>query len=157
MPVLMNANMTALKQIEEFLSCPVIAVAGVSRNPKKFGYSAFKELLEKGMNAIPVNPSADEIMGVKAYRDISSLPDEVTGLIILTARDQTASVVKEARLKGIKNIWIQQMSDTREALKELEGTGINVIKGECILMHYKPHGFHKFHRALAKLFGRFPK
>ena len=29
--------------------------------------------------------------------------------------------------------------------------------GECILMHYKPHSFHKFHRSLKKIFGRFPK
>jgi hypothetical protein len=149
--------MNSLRQIEDFLSCSVVAISGVSRNPKKFGYVAFKELREKGMNTIPVNPSADEIMGVKAYHDISSLPDEVTGLIVLTARNNTASIIREAKLKGIKNIWIQQYSETKEALKELEGTDINYITGECILMYYKPHGIHKFHRAMKKLFGRYPK
>jgi predicted CoA-binding protein len=66
-------------------------------------------------------------------------------------------VVKEAREKGIKNIWIQQSSDTPEAIKELEGSDINFVTGECILMHYKPGSFHKFHRAINKLFGMFPK
>ena len=55
------------------------------------------------------------------------------------------------------HIWIQQSSESGEALKELEGTDINYISGQCILMYYKPHGVHKFHLALKKLFGRYPK
>ena len=149
--------MNSLKQIEDFLSCSVVAVAGVSRNPKKFGYIAFKELLRKGMNAIPVNPFADEIMGVKTFRNISSLPDNVTGLVVLTPRNYTESIVREAKLKGIKNIWIQQRSETREAIKELEEKDINYITGECILMYFKPHGIHKFHSAIKKLFRKYPK
>jgi uncharacterized protein len=149
--------MTSLKQIETFLSSAPIAMAGVSRNPKKFGQMAFKELKDKGLDLIPVNPAADEIMGIKAYPSIKDLPSEVKGLIVMTNRNETASVVKDAREKGIKNIWIQQSSDSPEALKELEGSDINFVTGECILMHYKPHSFHKFHRGINKLFGRYPK
>jgi uncharacterized protein len=149
--------MASLKQIETFLSSEPIALVGVSRNPKKFGYAAFKELKEKGMNVIPVNPSAEEIMGVKVFPDVKSLPDEVKAVIVMTAKDQSAGVIREAKTKGIRNIWLQQMSDSKEALAELEDSDVNFIKGECILMFYKPHSFHKFHRALKKLFGRYPK
>jgi predicted CoA-binding protein len=51
--------MTSIKQINEFLDNQPIALVGVSRNSKKFGYSAFKELKEKGMNLIPVNLEAN--------------------------------------------------------------------------------------------------
>jgi predicted CoA-binding protein len=112
--------MATLKQIEDFIAAQPVAMVGVSRNPKKFGQMAFKE-------------------------------------IIMTKKDQTAAVVKEARNKGIKNIWIQQNSDSKEAIKELEGSNINYITGECILMYHKPHGFHKFHRAINKFFGKYPK
>jgi hypothetical protein len=149
--------MTTLKQIEDFISAEPVAMVGVSRNPKKFGYTAFKELKEKGLKIIPVNPFAAEILGVKAYPNVNSLPADVRGIIIMTKKDQTEGVVKEAKAKGIKNIWIQQMADSKEALKELEGSGINYIAGECILMHYKPHSFHKFHKVIYQLFGRFPK
>jgi len=149
--------MNSIKQIEDFLACHVVAVAGVSRNPKKFGYIVFKELRRKGMNAIPVNPSADVIMGVKTFSNISSLPDDVTGLVVLTNRNKTISVVREAIAKGIKNIWIQQKSETQETIKELEETDINYITGECILMYFKPHGIHKFHRAIRKFFGKYPE
>ncbi len=149
--------MPTLKQIDEFIGSQPIALVGVSRNPKKFGYSAFKELKEKGMSIVPVNPEADEIMGEKSYRNVTLLPPEVKGIIVFTRKDKTASVIKEAKEKGIKQIWIQQMADTKEALDELRGTDINFITGECILMHYKPNSIHKFHRAIVKFFGRLPK
>jgi predicted CoA-binding protein len=149
--------MATLKQINEFFENQPVAMVGVSRNPKKFGYSAFRELKEKGMKIIPVNPVADEIMGEKSFPGISALPLEVKSIIILTNKEQTASVVREARQRGIKQIWIQQMSDSREALEELKGTDINCITGECIMMHFKPNGMHKFHRTIMKLFRKFPR
>lgn len=149
--------MVTIRQIEEFLGSQPIAIAGVSRNPKKFGFAAFKELKEKGMNVIPINPHADEIHGSKVYHDIRSLPDEVRGLIVMTGKAQTAGVIRDAKEKGIRQIWIQQMAETKDALAELEGSGINYITKECILMHYKPHSIHKFHRALRKFFRTFPK
>jgi predicted CoA-binding protein len=149
--------MTTLKQINEFLDSQPIALVGVSRNPKKFGYAAFKELKEKGMKIIPVNPHADEIMGEKSYPNVKMLPPEVQGIIVLTKKDKTANVIREAKEKGIKQIWIQQMADTSEALDVLKDSEINYITGECILMYYKPHSFHKFHRAIKKFFGRYPK
>jgi len=149
--------MVTAKQIDGFLSAKQIAMAGVSRNPKKFGYVAFKELREKGLELIPVNPNASEINGIKAYNSVAALPEGVESLLVMTPKPQTAAVVKEARAKGIKNIWIQQMSDTPEALKELEGSGINVITKECIMMFQNPTGIHKFHRSILSLFGRLPK
>jgi hypothetical protein len=149
--------MTTLRQINEFLENQTIAIVGVSRNPKKFGYSAFKELKEKGMNVIPVNPQAAEIMGIKSYPNVTELPSEVKAIIILTKKDKTAAVVREAREKGIKQIWIQQMADSKEALDNLKGSDIRYITGECILMHYKPHSIHKFHASLRKFFRSFPK
>ena len=149
--------MVTLKQIEEFIASEPIAMAGVSRNPKKFGFAAFRELKEKGLNIIPVNPNASEIHGVKVFPDIKSLPEDVRGLIIMTSRQKTAGIIKEAREKGIRQIWIQQMAESSEALKELEGSGINYITKECILMHYKPHGIHRFHSAIRKFFRSFPK
>ena len=149
--------MTTFKQINEFLDSQPIAFVGVSRNPKKFGYTAFKELKEKGMKIIPINPQADEIMGEKSYPNVKMLPPEVQSIIIFTKKDKTASVIRDAKEKGIKHIWIQQMADSKEAIDELKDSGINFITGECILMHYKPHGIHKFHGSLKKFFGLFPK
>ena len=149
--------MNTLKQINHFIDSQPIAMVGVSRNPKKFGYTAFWELKEKGMDIVPVNPEADEIIGVKSYHSVSALPPEIKGIIVVTRKEKTAAVIREAVSKGIKQIWIQQMSDSKEAIDELKGTDVNYITGECILMYYKPHRFHKYHGTLRKFFRMFPK
>lgn len=150
--------MITKKQIDAFFEQKKVAVAGASRNPKKFGYQVYKTLQEKGITAFPVNPHTDEIDGQKCYRDIASLPPEVASVVILTKKDQTEKVVKEALQKGIKNIWIQQMAQTPEALKAGQDGGINLIHGKCIMMFAEPvGGVHKFHRSLMKLFGKLPK
>jgi len=149
--------MATKQQIEQFLSGEPIAMAGVSRNPKKFGRVVYEELTRKGLTLLPVNPNIESINGTVCYADINHLPGEVKSLLIMTGKDQTTKVIGDAIAKGIKNIWIQQASDTPEALALLKGKDINVISKECILMHYKPDGFHKFHRNIKRFFGGLPK
>ena len=146
------------QQIDDFLEGKQIAIAGVSRNPKKFGHTVFKELSEKGYNVLPVNPYTDEINGIKCYKDIASLPEQVDSLLIVTPKEQTDTLLRESINKGIKNIWVQQMSNTEETLKIAEEYDKEIIFGKCIFMFAEPVGsIHKFHRSLVKLFGGLPK
>ena len=149
--------MVTLKQIEEFIASEPIAMVGVSRNPKKFGFTAFRELKEKGMNIIPINPYAKEIHQAKVYNALKTMPAGVKGLIVMTQKNQTAEIIKQAKEMGLKQIWIQQTSESKEALDLLKGSDINYITGQCILMYFKPHSIHKFHAGLKKFFGRYPR
>src|SRR5690606_18418784 len=135
-----------------------IAIAGVSRNPKKFGHIVLKELVDRGFDVYPVNPDADTIRGHRCYHSVTDLPDDVKHLLIVTPKHQTHAVADDAVSKGIKMVWIQQMSDSPEAIKILSDAGIPYISGKCILMFADPvKGPHKFHRFLVKITGRFPK
>ncbi len=144
--------------IESFLATRKLAVAGVSRNQKKFGYIVFKTLTEKGFEIFPINPSTDMIASTPCFRNVGALPVNVHNLLILTPKKQTQEVVTEAIRKGIDHIWIQQGSETREVVELINAHKINLITGECILMHVDPvTGIHKFHRTLRKFFGMMPK
>jgi len=148
--------MTAKEKIEVFLATEQIAMAGVSRNPKKFGHETFLDLRQKGLDIIPVNPNTDEIAGTKSYKSVLDLPANISSLLIMTPKKETLGIVTEAIEKGIKNIWIQQMSDTPETLALLEKTEINVITGQCIRMYFNPSGIHKLHFKIMKFFGKLP-
>lgn len=146
------------KAIESFLSTKKIAIAGVSRNSKKFGYTIFKELSLKGFDLYPINPNASSLGGTPCFQSISALPSDVRNLLIVTPKDQTAGLIREALSKGISGIWIQQMSETPEAIKFAEENNVNLISKQCILMWAEPvKSFHKFHRNVKKLFGMLPK
>lgn len=150
--------MVTAKNIETFFESRCKAVVGVSRSKKKFGRMVFDELKKKNYNVLPVNPGAAEIDGLPCYNTIEALPPEVDAAIVLTKRQETKEVVEKLLAKGIKNIWIQQECDTPEALALAASQDVNLIHGKCVFMFAAPvTGMHKFHRNLAKFFGRLPK
>lgn len=147
-----------LDQIKAFLSQKHIAVVGVSRKSQKFGNSIFKELAKKGYQLYPIHPELNEFEGVKCYKTIAELPDEVTALVICTQPPQTAQLVKESLDKNIRQIWLQQGAQSDEAVSFAIENNIKLVQRECILMFAEPTVFiHKFHRTINKLFGAYPK
>lgn len=150
--------MTTLTDIQEFLAPKKLAIAGASRNPKKFGGVIFSELLKRGFELHPVNPNATEIQGVSCVAEVAALPGDVDCLFVATPKKKTYGVVEQAVKKGIKRIWIQLSADTPEAVELARQNNIPVIAGKCIFMFAEPvNGVHSFHRWLSKTFGSYPK
>jgi hypothetical protein len=145
-----------MKDVARFLSLGKYAVAGVSRDPKKFGHVMFKDLRKKGMDVVPVNPRAETIDGVNCFRTVSELPSEIKGLIFMTPKEETLAVAREAIAHGIKDLWIQQGAESKSVIAELEKENVNLIHNQCIMMFWKPSGIHSFHRFLKKIFGGVP-
>jgi uncharacterized protein len=145
-------------QITTFLEGKRIAMAGVSRDPKKFGNLVFKDLRKNGYTLLPINPAAESIEGVACFKSVSDLPAGTDSLLIMTPKRATDATLREAISKGIKNIWVQQHSETSETMKIAEEYQREIIFGKCIYMFAEPvPGFHKFHRTLLKIFGGLPK
>lgn len=150
--------MVTLNEIRKFLEPRKFAIAGASRNLKKFGGSILKELKENGFELYPINPNADEIQGIKCYKSVEDLPPDVDHLFIVTPKYETEIVARAAVEKGIKMVWIQQLSDTPEAVNIIEEAGIPLIHKKCIMMFASPvKSVHRFHGFLLKTFGGYPK
>jgi uncharacterized protein len=147
--------MTSKIAVQDFLSQKVIAVAGASRDTKKFGYAVFHDLKAKGYTVYPVNPKAENIDGDKCYAAPTDLPEQPGGLVIVTAPTQTEQLVRQAAQAGIQRIWLQQGSETPAAIQFCQQNGITVITGECIFMYAEPTAwFHKAHRFVNALVGK---
>src|SRR5512138_3047861 len=94
--------------IESFVSQPVMAVAGASRDPRKFGNWAYKELKSRGCRVLAINPHAETIEGDPCYPSLKDLPEKVDSLLITTQPAASEQLVREAAALGIRNIWLQQ-------------------------------------------------
>ena len=148
----------SLDDTRKFMAQKNIAIAGVSRNDKKFGNAIFKELKSKGYNLFPLHAELESFSGLACYKDVALLPDEVTGLLVCTKPDNTFSLVKAAAEKGIQNIWLQQGAQHDGAIIFAREKGINIIHRQCALMFAEPVGsVHNFHRGINKFFGAYPK
>lgn len=150
--------MATLTEIKKFLEPKKMAIAGVSRNPKKFGAIVFKELKDRGYELIPIHPEADRILDVPCLRRIQDIPPDIENLYIVTKPEDTLPMLKEMGETHIKRIWIQQYSESDEVMTIARQKNLDVITKKCILMFAEPvRGFHGFHRWLTKITGTYPK
>lgn len=145
--------MTKREIIDSFMESKALAVAGVSRNTKKFGYIIYKTIKEKGFQVTPINPVAEEIEGEPCVKSVMELAPDTQHILIATNKKDTARVLTEAIAKGIPNIWIQNGCESEEALKLAEEQRVNIISKACFLMYANPTGFHKFHKTVTRFFG----
>ena len=144
--------MNKMDLINQFVSLDNLALAGISKTEQKFGNAILKTLSTKGYNVFPVHPELKVKYDYNCYSDIYSLPEQVEGIIITVRPDTAIEIIKDAFKKGIKNIWLQQGSESDEAIKFCNENGINLVSKECILMFASPKGFHSFHRWIWKTF-----
>lgn len=85
----------------EFLLYPrSIALIGASRTPGKVGHEILVNLMEGGFEGqiIPVNPSADEVLGLKCYDELGTY----AGAIDLSIIAVPAPFVRDALQSSIK-------------------------------------------------------
>lgn len=151
-------QLISIQNIDRFLNCKVIAVAGASRKEKSFSASAITHLWNKGYTVIRINPNFVENNAVRnEFKSVTDLPKKVNNLLVLTNSSQTLEVVKQGIERGIKNIWIQQKSETPEVIALCRANNVNLIYNQCIFMFTQPEGLHKFHYNLKKFFGGVPK
>ena len=150
--------MTSRSSVDEFISKHTFAIVGVSRSGKKFGNITFRELTAHGYKLYPIHPDAETLEGVPAYKNFSSLPEKVDGVIIIVPPSQTEKVVEEAAAAGIRRIWMQQGAQSEASIRLCQEKGITEIHGECINMFANDTAsYHRFHRGILKFFGRLPK
>lgn len=149
--------MTTRAQIDDFLAEKRWAVVGVSASGKGFGATAFRELGAKGIELLPVHPTAGTIQGREAFASLAELPGDVKRLLVVVPPEQTEKIVHEAREAGIEHLWMQQGAESDEAVKLAGEAGMNVVHGQCIMMFARPSGFHGFHRWLWGLLGKLPR
>jgi predicted CoA-binding protein len=151
-------QLISIQNIDKFLNCKLIAVAGASRKEKSFSASAIAHLRAIGYTILSINPNfVENNTNRNEFKSVSDLPKGVNNLLVLTNPAQTLSVVKSAVENGIKNIWVQQKSETPEVIALCSSSKVNLIYNQCIFMFTHPEGIHKFHYHLKKLFGGVPK
>lgn len=150
--------MTTKNAVTDFLNNKSIAVVGVSRDKKKFGYAVYKHLKERNYKIFPVNPNINKIDSDKCYPNLSSVKEKIDGVVLIVPPKVSEKAANEANDLGIKSIWFQQGSSSEAAIKFCEERGMSVVSGECILMFTEPvESIHKFHRWIWKLIGKYSK
>jgi len=94
--------------LDAFFKARSVAVIGASARPGKIGHEILRNLAlyEYKGRVYPINPRAEEILGLKCYKSILDVPDDVDLAVIAIASEATPKVVEECGRKGVKAIVI---------------------------------------------------
>lgn len=143
--------------IESFLKLKNIAVIGVSSKSKGFGVAVYNHLKDNGYTVFAVNKNGGYSGNIKLYNTLAMIDQKVDGIITVVPPSETEIVLQEANELGIKNIWMQQGSESVNALEFCKENNIDVVHNECIMMFVEPvKSIHSFHRWINKIVGKYP-
>jgi len=125
------------EQIKKFYSLKNIVVIGMSKHPEKAAHFVPKYLSDRGYNIMPVNPTADEILGKKCYNKITDVNESIDIVDVFRPSDQVMPVVEEAIKKKPKVIWLQEGIHNQEAEELVRNAGIEVVFNRCMLAEHE--------------------
>ena len=128
-----------------FLFCPKsIAVIGASRTSGKVGHEILVNLIKGGFagQIIPVNPSADEILGLKCYSDLNTSAASIDLSIIAvpapSVRDALESSIKASAkavvvvTAGFREIGPEGAERQAELAELCSKAGIRLLGPNCL-------------------------
>jgi predicted CoA-binding protein len=133
--------MTEEEKIKQIFSFKNIAVVGMSDNPEKPSNRVPAYLMKQGYKIIPVNPTKNEIMGLKSYKSLLEVEDEIDVVDVFRRPEQVLEVVRDAierkKQRGdIKAIWLQEGIVNDEAKRIAEENGLLFIQDKCMFREH---------------------
>jgi O-acetylhomoserine (thiol)-lyase len=108
-----------------------LAVVGLSGNPSRPSNRLARKMQRLGYKIIPVNPVESEVLGEKAYPDLTSVPGPIDIVQVFRSPEAAIEVAKEAALVKPKIFWLQEGVISPEAATIAREAGLDVIHNRC--------------------------
>ncbi len=121
---------------ELLTSATTIAMVGASSNPDRPSNGIMRKLQHVGYHVIPVNPNETTVLGERAYRSLSDVPERIDIVDVFRRAEFTPAIAEEAVKVGARALWLQSGVVNDAAAATAEAGGITVVMDACIgVMH----------------------
>src|SRR4051812_42490912 len=90
----------------EFLHSGRIAIVGASDDPKNFGGTVRRALVERGIDVVAVNPNVDTVGSGACYPTLAAIPGDVDGVIVMVSGERALDTVRACAERGIRRVWL---------------------------------------------------
>ena len=123
-----------------------VAVIGASRDPEKLGFAVLHNLVEGGYiekgAVYPINPKADEILGLPAYASVMDVPGAIDLAVIVIPYPSVPDALRVCGEKGIpaaivisagfREAGMEGLERERELMTIATEYGIRLIGPNCL-------------------------
>ncbi len=116
--------------IEGMLRPGSVAVVGASATPGKIGYTVLDNIIKGGYQGkiYPINPGAQEILGLKTYPTVNDVKESIDAAIITIPAKFVPDVAVECGKKGIKGLIIITSGFSEVGNRPLEDEIVKIAK-----------------------------
>jgi uncharacterized protein len=109
-----------------------IAVVGLSPKENRPSHRVARGMQGFGYRVIPVRPAVSEVLGEKAYPNLSAVPQAVDLVDVFRAPEHVGEIVDECIRLGVKRLWLQDGVVDEQAAQRAVAAGITVVMDRCI-------------------------
>lgn len=124
-------------EIDAFLRrIHTVAVLGLSEAEGKPSYHVARALQKFGYRIVPVNPSASQILGERAWPDLEAAlkgAGPVDVVDVFRRPEHVAGIVDEAIRLGVPALWLQEGVVDAAAAGKARAAGIFTVMDRCLL------------------------
>lgn len=109
-----------------------IAVVGASATPGKDAHEIPKHLAEQGVDVLPVNPTASEVFGRKAYKSLAEVPGPIDLVVVFRPSAEAPDIARQAIQAQAKGLWLQTGITSDDAAKLAHAAGLRYVENACV-------------------------
>jgi uncharacterized protein len=117
-------------------SARVIAVVGLSANPRRPSNDVALYLQRQGLRIVPVNPNIREALGERSYPSLRDIPFPVDVVDVFRRPTAVPSVAEDAVAIGAKALWLQLGVINREGAEIARRAGLDVVMDRCLKVEW---------------------
>lgn len=133
-----------MRTIEEILDQAVtVAIVGASSKPDRPSYGVAEDLQRRGFRIIPVNPTADVILGERVRRSLTEINERVDIVDVFRRPEDTPAVARDAAAIGAGTLWLQLGITSDEARNIATQAGMDYVEDRCIKVEASLRGVDK--------------
>ena len=113
-----------------------VAIVGLSPSRLRASFFVAQYLQYRGFRIVPVNPTADEILGEKAYPSLVAIPFKVDVVDVFRDPATAPTIAEEAIQTGARALWLQFGVISPEAARRAAEAGLDVVMDRCMKIEH---------------------
>lgn len=117
-------------------SARVIAVVGLSANPRRPSNEVARYLQRQGLRIVPVNPNITEALGERSYPSLRDVPFPVDVVDVFRRPVALPGIAEDAVAIGAKALWLQLGVINREGAESAHRAGLDVVMDRCLKVEW---------------------
>lgn len=119
-------------------NCQTIAVVGLSPKPERASFRIAKYMQAQGYRIIPIHPAATEVLGEKAYPDLTAAARDVSIDLVNCFRrsEDIPPIAHEAVAIGAKALWLQLGIENDAACTYAAEHGLDTVQDLCLKVEH---------------------